>query len=128
MVALALLAIAFLQLLDHYVYPLIEQALSVEPDLQRFEGDADSVPTLMTLLLFSWTFAALGEELAYRVVLLRGIAFVLGDSTLSTVAALVIQALIFGLVHAYQGPAGVVSTSISGLVFGVLIVSCRGSI
>ena len=128
MVALALLAIAFLQLLNHYVYPLIEQGLSVEPDLQRFDGVADSVPTLMALLLFSWTFAALGEELAYRVILLRGIAFVLGDSRAATAAALVLQALIFGLVHAYQGPAGIITASISGLVFGALIVSCRGSI
>jgi membrane protease YdiL (CAAX protease family) len=128
MVALALLAIAFLQLLDYYVYPLIEQALSIEQDLQRFAGVADSVPALMTLLLLSWTFAALGEELAYRVVLLRGIAFVLGDSKLATATAVVIQALIFGLVHAYQGPAGVISASISGLAFGILIVSCRGSI
>jgi hypothetical protein len=127
-VALALLGIAFLQLLNHYLYPLIEDGLGVDRDLQRFAGLAGSMPALMTLLLFSWTFAAFGEELAYRVVLLRGIAFVLGDSKFATAAALIIQALIFGMVHAYQGPVGIISASVSGLVFGALVLSCRGSI
>jgi membrane protease YdiL (CAAX protease family) len=128
MVAAALLAVVFLQLLSRYLYPLIELGLGVDQDLQRFSGVAGSVPALMTLLLFSWTFAAFGEELAYRIVLLRGIEFVLGDSTAATAVALLIQALIFGVVHAYQGPVGIISASISGLVFGALIIRFRGSI
>jgi membrane protease YdiL (CAAX protease family) len=128
MVGLALLGIAFLQLLNQYLYPLIEEGLGVERDLQRFVEVAGNVPELMTLLLFSWTFAAFGEELAYRVVLLRGIAFALGDSRLATCVALITQALIFGIVHAYQGPVGIISATVSGLVFGALIVSCRCSI
>ena len=128
MVGLALLGIAFLQLLNQYLYPLIEEGLGVERDLQRFVEVAGNVPELMTLLLFSWTFAAFGEELAYRVVLLRGIAFVLGDSRLATGVALITQALIFGMVHAYQGPVGVISATVSGLVFGALMLSCRRSI
>jgi membrane protease YdiL (CAAX protease family) len=36
--------------------------------------------------------------------------------------------LIFGMVHAYQGPVGIISATVSGLVFGALIMSCRGSI
>jgi membrane protease YdiL (CAAX protease family) len=128
MILLALLGIAFLQFLNQYLYPLIEEGLGVERDLQRFTEVAGNVPALMTLLLFSWTFAAFGEELAYRVVLFRGIAFALGDSRLATWVALIIQALIFGIAHAYQGPVGVISATASGLVFGALIVSCRGSI
>ncbi len=128
MVGFALLGIAFLQLLNHYLYPLIEEGLGVERDLQRFVEVGGNLPELMALLLFSWTFAAFGEELAYRVVLLRGIAFVLGDSRLATCLALIIQALIFGIVHAYQGPVGVISATVSGLVFGALMVSCRLSI
>ena len=128
MVGLALLGIAFLQLLNLCLYPLIEEGLGVERDLQRFVEVAGNVPELMTLLLFSWTFAAFGEELAYRVVLLRGIAFMLGDSRLAICVALITQALIFGIVHAYQGPVGIISATVSGLVFGALIVSCRGSI
>jgi membrane protease YdiL (CAAX protease family) len=128
MVVLALLGIAFLQLINQYLYPLIEEGLGVEQDLQRFAEVAGNVPALMTLLLFSWTFAAFGEEFAYRVILFRGIAFVLGDSRIATCVALIIQALIFGIVHAYQGPVGIISATVSGLVFGALIMSCRGSI
>jgi membrane protease YdiL (CAAX protease family) len=128
MVVLALLGIAFLQILNQYLYPLIEEGLGVEQNLQRFVEVAGNVPALMTLLLFSWSFAAFGEELAYRVVLFRGIAFVLGDSRIAACVALITQALIFGIVHAYQGPVGIISATVSGLIFGALIVSCRGSI
>ena len=44
MVVLALLGIAFLQLLNQYLYPLIEEGLGVEQDLQRFAEVAGNVP------------------------------------------------------------------------------------
>ena len=59
---------------------------------------------------------------------MRGIAFVLGDSRMAFTIALLVQAVVFGLVHAYQGPAGVIGSTISGLVFGGLTLAARGSI
>ena len=43
-------------------------------------------------------------------------------------AAVVLQALIFGLVHLYQGPAGVAGTTLSGIAFGTITVMARGAI
>lgn len=43
-------------------------------------------------------------------------------------AALLLQAAIFGLIHAYQGPAGIAGATTSGLVFGALTLAARGSI
>ena len=40
----------------------------------------------------------------------------------------VIQAVVFGLVHAYQGPAGVLGTAINGLIYGGITLAARGSI
>ena len=83
---------------------------------------------MLKLMALSWTFAAFGEELAFRILLMRGIAFALGDTRLAFGVALVAQAVVFGLVHAYQGPAGIVGTGINALIFGGLTLAARGSI
>lgn len=108
--------------------PLFERLLGGTRDLTRFSGVAASPAELLKLMALNWTFAAFGEELAFRILLMRGVAFALGDSQLAFGSALVVQAVVFGLVHAYQGPAGIVGTTINALIFGGLTLAARGSI
>jgi membrane protease YdiL (CAAX protease family) len=127
-IILAVAAIAILRLFDVTVNPLIEEFLGSARNLERFSEVEGSATSLVALLIFNWTFAAFGEELAYRIVLMRGISFVLGDSRTGKFFALVLQAVMFGLVHAYQGPTGIVGSTISGLVFGAVTMAGRWSI
>jgi membrane protease YdiL (CAAX protease family) len=113
---------------DVALNPLIEELLGSPRNLERFSDVKGSVGSLAVLLTVNWTFAAFGEELAYRIVLMRGISFVLGDSPKGHIIALVLQAVMFGLVHAYQGPAGIVGSTINGLVFGAVTIAGRRSI
>ncbi|MEE4661991.1 MAG: CPBP family intramembrane glutamic endopeptidase [Halieaceae bacterium] len=102
--------------------PLWEQLPGGERDLSRFDGLEGSPAELAKLLAMSWTFAAFGEELAFRILLLQGLIAVLGNSRGPLMTAVVLQALVFGLVHAYQGPVGVVQTFTNGLVYGAITV------
>ena len=126
--ALALLGVALLQVAGWSLTPLWEHLFGAGRDLSRFEAVAGSTPELARLLLLSWTVAAFGEELAFRIVLMRGVAYSLGDGRAAYAVALVVQAVIFAAVHAYQGPAGVGGTAVSGLIYGVLTLASRGSI
>lgn len=69
--------------------------------------------------LFSLVSVTAGvcEEIVYRGVLLGVLALVTGIWP-----AVVLSSLIFGLGHAYQGPAGIVKTSLIGLVMALLTV------
>jgi membrane protease YdiL (CAAX protease family) len=127
-IGLGVLGIVLLQISAQVLHPLIEAALGTSRDLSRFAGVAGNPDELMRLLLFSWLFAAFGEEIAFRIALMRGLSLSLGDDRNARVIALVAQAIIFGLVHLYQGSAGVAGTVISGLVFGVVTLLGRGSI
>jgi len=70
-----------------------------------------------TFALMSVT-AGVGEEIVYR-----GFLFlILVAAGLSVPGALVLQALAFGMVHAYQGPVGVTATALLGLLFGLSFV------
>ena len=127
-VALVLLGVALLQLSGWLLTPVWEYVFGSGRDLTRFSDVAGSLGALLGLLALSWTLAAFGEEIAFRIVLMRGIAYALGDSRAAFATALVVQTVVFGLVHAYQGPAGIAGSTLSGLVYGGLTLAARGSI
>ncbi len=126
--ALAAIGVGVIQLFGFLFDPLLERVLGETRDLARFSDVAGSTTALLKLMALNWTVAAFGEELAFRIVLMRGIAFALGDSRRAFGIALVVQAVLFGFIHAYQGPAGVIGAGINGLVFGGLTLAARGSI
>lgn len=127
-VALAIGAVIALRLSAIGLEPLVEAVFGAGRDLERFGGLEGSKAATVRLLAFSWTFAAFGEELAFRIVLMGGLAYGLGGSRGARVAALLLQAIVFGLVHLYQGPAGVAGAAFNGLFFGAVVLLARGSI
>ena len=69
----------------------------------------------------SWGSAAFGEELVVRGFLLDRIAKVIGSSGTPTyLAAIVLQALLFGAFHLHQGLGGALLTGAIGLVIGLV--------
>ncbi len=69
-------------------------------------------------LLTVWTFAAIGEEVGYRGYLLGRAADVGGRSPGAYWLALVLVSILFGVGHAYKGPAGMIDAGVGGFVFG----------
>jgi membrane protease YdiL (CAAX protease family) len=126
--ALAAIGVGLIQLSGLFLDPVSERVFGETRDLTRFSDVAGSPSALIKLMALSWTVAAFGEELAFRIVLMRGIAFSLGDSRTAFGIALIVQAVVFGIIHAYQGPAGILGTGINGLIFGGLTLAARGSI
>lgn len=69
-------------------------------------------------LLFVWTFAAFGEEFAYRHYLTSRAATAAGGSTAANWLAVVAVSILFGFGHYYKGPAGIVDSAVAGLILG----------
>ena len=108
--------------------PHWEAVLGGPRDLERFSGVEGSPGPLIGLLALNWTFAAFGEEITFRIILMRGISFALGDTRAAKISALLAQAVLFGLVHLYQGGVGVAGTATSGLIYGSVTLAARWSI
>lgn len=125
---LAALGVALIQLFGLLLDPLSERVFGETRNLARFSDVAGSPTALIQLMALNWTVAAFGEELAFRIVLMRGIACALGDNRAALGTALIVQAILFGVIHAYQGPAGIIGSGINGLIFGGLTLAARGSI
>ena len=69
-------------------------------------------------LLLVWTFAAFGEEIAYRGYLLTRAADVGGRSFASYWIGIVLVSILFGYGHYYKGAAGIIDSGVAGVILG----------
>lgn len=79
-------------------------------------------------LAIAWTTAAVGEELLFRGFVQSRLEILFGGTRAAVAGALLVQALIFGFGHGYQGVAGVAVTSAAGLVLGAVRLAGRGNL
>ena len=79
---------------------------------------------LAYLLVVVWFGAALGEELLMRGYVLNRLADLFGRGKPGWSAAVVVQALTFGALHAYQGLHGIIATGVIGFVFALVYLAC----
>jgi membrane protease YdiL (CAAX protease family) len=117
-VLIALVTVVIQQALNQFVVdpltkPYLHYAARANPmdGIHRYLG-------LLRWLGIIWTYAAFGEELAYRRYLLNRVADLGGHSGSALALGLLWSSALFGFAHWYQGPAGVISAMASGLVFG----------
>ena len=115
-VGAALAAAVALQLLSEFVI----DPITGRPDLSDFHSLVGNLPASLGMLALVWTFAAFGEEMAYRGYVLDRAAALGHHSSAAYATAMVVVSLLFGIGHFYQGMAGVIGSSVSGLLFGLL--------
>jgi CAAX protease family protein len=72
----------------------------------------------LVALLLVWTFAAFGEEIAYRGYLLTRAADIGRRSTVAYWIGIVLVSILFGYGHYYKGTAGVIDSGVAGLILG----------
>jgi membrane protease YdiL (CAAX protease family) len=102
--------------------------LVIEPLTERFwppivaPAEAETITGNIKLaligLLIVWTFAAFGEEIAYRGYLLTRAAEIGRQTTAAYWVGIVLISVLFGYGHYYKGPAGILDSGGAGLVLG----------
>ena len=114
--ALSLYQFASLYLIE----PVIARLTTGElPDVSMFASLVGDEVQLLFWLVMSWTLAAFLEEMVYRGWITARIAEAGGLSRNAWVIAILLSSVLFGFAHLYQGTSGVITTGLSGLVFGV---------
>lgn len=126
--ALAILGVILIQLSGLYLEPFLETLFGSGRDLSRFQETITTPDALATILLFSWAFAAFGEEITFRILLMQSLQRALANMPHISLIALTLQSVVFGLVHMYQGPVGIIGAGIAGFIFGALVLAARGCI
>ena len=112
-----------------FVLPLISAQFGLEtaPDAtDRFEFFLGKPLYFFGYLVgVVWFGAALGEELLMRGFLLNRLGDLFGQSKIGWSVALVVHAVIFGSLHAYQGLPGMIGTGVVALIFGIIYLGSK---
>lgn len=80
---------------------------------------------LAGMLAIAWSTAAVGEELLFRGFLQSRLRRLLGRWRFAGLLAVALQAVPFGLSHAYQGATGILLTGAVGFAFGLIALRKR---
>jgi membrane protease YdiL (CAAX protease family) len=78
----------------------------------------ENVKIALLALLLMWTFAAFGEEIAYRGYLLTRAADVGRRSVAAYWIGIVLVWVLFGYGHYYKGASSVIDSGVAGLILG----------
>lgn len=114
-----------LQLVATYGLAPILEAFGAVQDMSQFEGFVGNNQLLAMYLTISWTTAGFGEELIWRGFVMTRFAKLFGDSRAARVTAVVVTAVLFGLLHMRQGSLGIISTGFVALVLGASFFASR---
>lgn len=115
--------LAFLVLAKGLVVPGVDRLLGRTRDLSRFEALRGQWRVAFGMLALIWTSAAWGEEVLFRGFLLGQWRGLFGDGPVARASGALASAALFGLVHAYQGLAGVLITALMGLLFAAMYLA-----
>ncbi len=88
-------------------------------DMSGYEYLQGNLPMLLLALIGVFIVSSFGEEVIYRGFLITRISEIGGNAKYSIKTAVVISAVIFGLVHYEWGPMGIVQTGFMGLALGI---------
>ncbi len=78
-----------------------------------------NLSALITWLCIAWFVGAFAEEMIFRGYLMGRVGNLLGGRWPGWLTALILQAALFGLGHAYLGPGGMVSAGSAGIAYGL---------
>lgn len=121
MVGFAFIGAVFLQLFDvGLVLPIMNRLTGTTIDYSGLANLKGNLEQLISLVVLSWTLAALGEEIVYRGYLQKLLADLFGINLPGILLTVGISSLLFGLAHTEQGLIGVVVTTGDALFFSWL--------
>lgn len=114
---IALAAAALRIVLGEYVIdPITGQFWPPAKPPEGINEITGNIKIALLVLMLVWSYAAIGEEIAYRGYLLTRAAEAGNNSVAAYLIAALITSLLFGYGHYYKGPAGIIDSGIAGLI------------
>jgi membrane protease YdiL (CAAX protease family) len=116
---IALLAAAFRILLGQFLIEPVTGIFWPKPIAPALANEiTGNVKIALRDLLLVWTFAAFGEEIAYRGYLLTRAADIGRRSVSAYWIGILVVSILFGYGHYYKGASGVLDSGVAGVILG----------
>jgi len=102
------------------VIPIAQRLGWAPTDVAKLGDLAGNAPLLAGWLAIVWTTAAFGEEMLFRGFLQTRLMALFRGGAVGDAAAIVVQAILFGLPHLGFGTRGAVTAGVVGVVYGIV--------
>ena len=102
--------------------PLVERMTGTAVDVSSLDGMRGHFVNYLIMLAVGWVVGGFLEEMLFRGYILKRLKLLFGESAAAVAVAILLPAIAFGLAHSYQGPAGMISTGLIGLILGIVFV------
>ena len=102
------------------VIPLAQRLGWAPTDVAKLGDLAGDLSLLVGWLAIAWTTAAFGEEMLFRGFLQTRLTVLFRRGAPGEAAAIVVQAILFGVPHLGFGVRGAVTAGVVGLVYGIV--------
>lgn len=96
-----------------------------QADMSSYEFLKDNLGLLFLTLIGVYIASSFGEEVIYRGFLITRFSEIGKHTKAAIVIAVILSAVIFGLIHYEWGPMGVVQTFFMGLVLGICYIKLK---
>src|SRR5437868_13355558 len=100
----------------------ISEKAGFRRDLSRFKDVQGNLELAIYGVFYALIGAGFYEEFMFRGFLMQGFAMFFGGSRVAWGVALIVQAALFGVSHAYQNPLGILITGTLGALLGVVVL------
>jgi len=94
-------------------------------DFSKYDFLKDNLAALFLSLASAYIISSFGEEVIFRAFLINRIAELTNATKYSSVIAVMLSSIFFGLIHYQWGPMGMVQTGCMGLVMGIFYVKLK---
>jgi membrane protease YdiL (CAAX protease family) len=100
--------------------PIENHLTGSRQDMSQFDSLQGSVPMLLSWTALSWVVAALGETTAFFGYVQTRLTEVVGSNGVRLGFAIVVSAVLLGMLHTEYGIVGIATSAIDGILYGVL--------
>lgn len=104
------------------IEPLTEKITNSKHDHSVIHAVKGNWKVFLQWMLMVWILVAVIEEGIYRGYLMTELKNLLGAGSIALVIILLYSSIVFGLSHGYQGPSGMLSTGIVGVILGGIFI------
>lgn len=95
-----------------------------EPDLSRYDAIRGNLLAAIAMALILPLTASIPEEIIYRGFLMNRLTRIFGAGLGGAALTVLVQAVLFGIVHFQWGIGGIIVTTIMGAVWGTAFLLC----
>lgn len=104
------------------IEPLTEKFTNSRHDHSVIDAVKGNWKVFLHWMLMVWILVAVIEEGIYRGYLMTEMKNLLGLGFVALIVILLYSSVVFGLSHGYQGPSGMLSTGIVGVILGGIFI------